>query len=134
MKEYFATYMLIGLGLIGSNKSSEDTAPMLDAAQLSSNWQLTSIVANRSIQLPTYGTTTDVLNLYKQIIGRDCVETTRYEFTSDHVLQLTSSSTCHTTATATTIFGFTTANWRVDRQQLYVEGLYDTLPYTVTNQ
>lgn len=132
MKKYFAAYVLIWFGLIGCNKSSEDTKPMIDTAQLLGSWQITSITANPSVQSPTYGATTDILNLYKQIIGRDCVEPTRYEFTSDHVLRLTSSSACQTTAT--TIFGFTTANWRVDRQQLYVEGLYDTLPYMVTNQ
>ncbi|GAB3510933.1 hypothetical protein GCM10027341_49850 [Spirosoma knui] len=132
MKKYFAAYVLVWFGLIGCNKSSEDAAPILNAAQLLGSWQITGITADPAVQSPTYGATTDVLNLYKQIIGKDCVEPTRYEFTSDHVVRLTSSSACQTTVS--TIFGFTTANWRVDRQQLYVEGLYDTLLYTVTNQ
>lgn len=125
-------YVVVVFGLIGCNKASEDIAPVVDLTQLLGSWQITSITADPAVQSPTYGVTADILGLYKQLIGRDCIDPTRYEFTSDHTLRLTSSSACQ--IAVNTIFGFSTANWRVDKQQLYVEGIYDVLPYTVVNQ
>lgn len=125
-----ASTLLCLLLLAGCSK--ENAGPAIDSAQIVGNWQITTITADPAVTSPTYGTTTDILQLYQQNIGKDCVGPTRYEFAADGALQLTTSADCQNRLNS--LFGFTSANWRTTGRQLRVEGSYDALSYTVTEQ
>ncbi|MCK8495564.1 MULTISPECIES: lipocalin family protein [Spirosoma] len=112
--------------------SKEDAGPAINAAQVVGSWQITKITADPAVTSPTYGTTTDVLQLYQQNIGKDCVGPTRYEFAADGALHLTTSTDCQNKLNS--LFGFTAANWHTTGRQLRVEGNYDALSYTVSEQ
>jgi len=87
-----ASTLLCLLLLAGCSK--ENAGPAIDSAQIVGSWQITTITADPAFTSPTYGTTTDVLQLYQQNIGKDCVGPTRYEFAADGALQLTTSADC----------------------------------------
>ncbi|XAZ82014.1 hypothetical protein A6C57_27850 (plasmid) [Fibrella sp. ES10-3-2-2] len=123
--------MLLSLFLL-AGCSKEDAGPAIDSAQIIGSWQIITITADPAVTSPTDGTTTDVLQLYQQNIGKDCVGPTRYEFAAGGALQLTSSADCQNRLT--NLFGFTSANWRTNGRQLRIEGNYDALSYTVTEQ
>lgn len=116
----------------GCSKDRSDVGPAIDAAQVVGAWQVTRITADPAVVSPTYGSTTDVLNLYQQNIGKDCVGPTRYVFSAGGKLQLTTSPDCQNRLNS--LFGFTTADWRANGQELRIEGIYDALSYTVIEQ
>jgi hypothetical protein len=116
----------------GCSKNGSDVGPAVDADQVVGAWQITQLTADPAVVSPTYGSTTDVLALYQRNIGKDCVGPTRYVFSADSKLQLTTSADCQNRLTS--IFGFTTASWRTSGQELRIEGVYDALSYTVTQQ
>lgn len=116
----------------GCSKSGSDVGPVVDAAQVVGTWQVTRITADPAVVSPTYGATNDVLTLYQQNIGKDCVGPTRYVFSADGKLQLTTSTDCQNRLNS--LFGFTAANWRTSDHELRIEGAYDALSYIVTQQ
>lgn len=122
---------LLGL-LLFVGCSKENAGPAIDSTQVVGSWQVTKITADPAVTSPTYGTTSDILQLYQQNIGKDCVGPTRYVFTADGALELTTSADCQNRLSS--LFGFTSANWRTNGRQLRVEGNYDALSYTVTEQ
>ncbi len=116
----------------GCSKKGSDVGPAVDAALVVGTWQITQLTADPAVTSPTYGSTTDILTLYQKNTGKDCVGPTRYVFSADGKLQLTTSSDCQTRLN--NLFGFTSANWRTSGRELRVEGVYDALVYTVTEQ
>lgn len=116
----------------GCSKSGLNVGPAVDATQVVGAWQVTRITADPAVVSPTYGSTSDVLTLYQQNIGKDCVGPTRYVFSTDGKLQLTTLPDCQNRLNS--LFGFTSANWRTSGQKLRIEGVYDALSYTVTQQ
>lgn len=128
----FACALLWVISVIGCSRKDAELGPAVDAAQVVGTWQITQLTADPAVTSPTYGSTTDILTLYQQNIGKDCVGPTRYVFSTDGILQLTTSSDCQTRLKS--LFGFTSANWRTSGRELRVEGVYDALVYTVTEQ
>lgn len=117
---------------VGCSKNGTDVSPAVDATLVIGTWQVTSIIAEPAVISPTYGPTTDVLSLYQKTIGKDCVGPTRYVFSANANLQLTTSTDCQNRLTS--LFGFSAATWRTDGRDLRIEGIYDALVYSVTQQ
>lgn len=127
-----ASALLWLIFVTGCSKNGSDIGPAIDAAQVVGAWQITQLTAEPAVLSPTYGATTDVLALYQRNIGKDCVGPTRYVFSTDSKLQLTTSADCQNRLTS--LFGFTAASWRTSGLELRIEGVYDALSYTVTQQ
>lgn len=118
--------------VIGCSKKDSAVNPAVNEAQIVGTWQVTQIKADPAVTSPTYGSTTDILNLYQQNIGKDCVGPTRYVFSADKKLQLTTSTDCQ--SRLNTLFGFTSATWKTESSELRIEGVYDALAYEVIQQ
>ncbi len=127
-----ASALLWLIFVTGCSKNGSDVRPVIDAAQVVGAWQITQLTADPAVVSPTYGSTTDVLALYQRNIGKDCVGPTRYVFSADGKLQLTTSADCQNRLKS--IFGFTAASWRTSGQELRIEVVYDALSYTVIQQ
>lgn len=123
---------LLYLTVAGCTRNGNEVGPDVDASQVVGTWQITQITADPAVTSPTYGSTTDVLNLYQQNSGRDCVGPTRYVFPADNKLQLTTSADCQSRLNS--LFGFSSATWRTSGRQIRVEGNYDGITYTVVRQ
>ena len=132
MTGQFACALLWVTLVINCSRKDADLSPGVDAAQVVGAWQITKLTADPAVTSPIYGSTTDILTLYQKNIGKDCVGPTRYVFSADGTLQLTTSSDCQTRLNS--LFGFTSANWKTSGRELRVEGVYDALAYTVTEQ
>jgi len=124
--------MLLGLVVDGCSTNENDAGPAIDSSQFVGNWQITQITADPAVTSPTLGATTNILSLYQQNIGKDCVGPTRYVFSADNTLQLMTSADCQ--SRLNTLFGFTSATWRTNGRQLRLAGSYDALVYTVVRQ
>lgn len=128
----FACVWLWLLVVTGCSKNGSDPGPAVDAALVVGSWQVTQLTANPAVVSPTHRANSDVLLLYQQNIGRDCVGPARYVFLPDGKLHLTTSTECQNQLNS--LFGFMTANWRTSGRELRIEGVYDALSYTVTQQ
>ena len=128
----FACALLWVILVLSCSRKDTDLGPAIDAGQVVGTWQITQLAADPAVTSPTYGSTTDILSLYRQNIGKDCVSPTRYVFSTNGTLLLTTSSDCQTRLT--NLFGFTSANWRTSGRELHVKGVYDDVSYTVTEQ
>lgn len=117
---------------MGCSKKDAGLGPAVDATQVVGTWQIIKLTADPAVTSPSYDSTTDILTFYQQNIGKDCVGPTRYVFSADGTLRLTTSSACQTRLNS--LFGFTSANWRTSGRELRVEGVYDALIYTVIEQ
>jgi hypothetical protein len=131
-RKWMVACSLLFLTVVGCSRNGNDVGPEVDASQVVGTWQITQITADPAVTSPTYGTTTDILKLYQQNIGKDCVGPTRYVFSIDNKLQLTTSTDCQSRMNS--LFGFTSATWQTSGRQLRVEGDYDSLIYVVVRQ
>ena len=129
---YSACALLWMILVIGCSKNGSDINPIVNEGQVIGTWQVTQVVASPAVTSPIYGSTTDILNLYQQNIGKDCVGPTRYVFSADKKLQLTTSTDCQ--SRLSTLFGFTSATWQIKGSELIIKGVYDSLEYEVTQQ